>query len=389
MSVHNRLILIKYGEISLKGANRGFFVKTLDKNIRIALKGFPGVTINHIQSRITISNVSQSDEAGVVERLAKVFGIVRIALAYETDPDMDSIQEIAAIAVGDSGANSFKVETTRADKRFPLTSPEISAQVGAYVLANAPGLVVDVRNPDFILHIELRKNAYVYYKQVECEAGLPLGTGGDGLVLLSGGIDSPVASYMIARRGMKMHGIHFHSYPYTSLQALEKAKSLAEILAVQNNGFVLYIVNLAKIQEAIAVNCNAPYFTILLRRAMYRIADMLAEQKGIGALVTGESLGQVASQTMEGMACSSAVAKKLILRPLVSFDKMDIVKIAKRIGTFETSILPYEDCCSIFTPKHPQIRPRIDRAQIEEDKIPNYLELLVAAFEEKDMAQFE
>jgi thiamine biosynthesis protein ThiI len=382
-------ILIKYGEIALKGQNRNFFLNTLIRNIRYALKGIDEIKLEVIQSRIMLQNVSDEIQDEVIMRLGRVFGIVSLAVAYETDSNMDSIYQTALEAMSDKENITFKVESRRGDKSFEYTSPQISAMVGEYVLNHSPHpLKVDVINPDYLLSIEVRQKTYIYYREIKAQGGLPMNTSGNGLILLSGGIDSPVATFMSARRGMKMSAIHFHSYPYTSLNAQEKVEKLSGVLSPYNQGIDLYLVSLTKIQEEIIRSAHNSYLTILLRRAMFRIAQSLASEKGFDALVTGENLGQVASQTIQSLNVTNRVVELPVLRPLIGFDKNDIVKIAKQIGTFDISIEPYDDCCSIFVPKHPQTRPRLENVELEEAKLQGMENYYAAALNETILMQF-
>lgn len=379
-----KLLLIRYGEISLKGLNRNYFIDTLAANIKYALKDFPKAKIHKIQGRITIENYDDEQDTDVVEALKKVFGIVYITKAVETEPDIEVIKAGAVELMRGRGGHTFKVEARRADKAFPYESPEISKMVGAAVLKNTEGLTVDVHNPDILLGVEIREKAYITYDNVCGEAGLPLGTGGRGGVLLSGGIDSPVASYLMSRRGMKMTGLHFHSYPFTSLDAKEKVVALSHKLAKYNCGYELYMFSLTNIQQEIIKNCRESYLTVILRRYMLRIAQEFSLNKSLQVLVTGESLGQVASQTAESIICTDAVAKMPVFRPLIAMDKNEIVEHARHIDTYEISIEPYEDCCTIFVPKHPQTRPILERVLEEEEKLPMCAEMI-----EESLAQAE
>ncbi|MGN8913402.1 tRNA uracil 4-sulfurtransferase ThiI [Anaerofustis butyriciformans] len=365
----NKIIMVKYGEISLKGLNRKFFIDLLQKNIRLSLRKFENVKLHTIQSRIIVSGYNEIDEEAIIERLKKVFGIVYLTKCYELEKDMNKIKEVALKVMKEGNYKTFKVETKRSDKKFPMKSPEISKDVGAYVLINTDDLKVDVKNPDTILKVEIRENAYVYAGDIRCNAGLPVNSSGVGGLLLSGGLDSPVAGYLMNKRGMKVVGLHFHSYPFTSMDAKEKVKDLAEVLSDYNMGITLVNVSLTKIQEAIIKNCEGEYLTVILRRYMIKIANRLKDKFDLKALITGESLGQVASQTIEGISCTNACSKLPILRPLIAFDKTEIVDISRKIGAYDISIRPYEDCCTIFVPKHPIIKPKLERVLEEEAKL--------------------
>ncbi|MBE6038192.1 MAG: tRNA 4-thiouridine(8) synthase ThiI [Anaerofustis stercorihominis] len=364
-----RLILVKYGEITLKGLNQHYFLETLMKNIRYAIKGIEDAKVSKIQGRITINDVKAEDEAEVISRLKKVFGIVAIVVARECEADMDSIKAVALEIMKDKENCTFKAEAKRGNKAFPYTSPQIAKMVGAHVLVNTETITVDVHNPDYTLTVEVRNKAYVYCDDIPCEAGLPLGTGGSGALLLSGGIDSPVAGYMMNRRGMKICSIHFHSYPYTSLEAQKKATDLAQKLRPYNMGMTLINVSVTKIQEEIIQKCDESYLTVILRRFMFRIAEKICEQRDISALITGESLGQVASQTIESINCTNAVVSLPILRPLIAHDKNEIMALARHIDTYDISIRPFEDCCTVFVPKHPQIKPSLEKVELQESRL--------------------
>ena len=389
MTPLKKTYLIRYGELALKGGNRSFFLRTLISNLKYALRDFSGYSIRQIQGRITVDDIDESREEEFIRLARKVFGISYISAAYETEADIEEITKTAVWALRDTSKASFKVESRRGDKSFALTSPEISQTVGAAVLRAYDGILsVDVHNPDITLTVEVRKKAYIYYKDIPCENGLPVGCSGKGAVLLSGGIDSPAASWLMSRRGMKMTAVHFHSYPYTSLNAQQKVLQLTEILAPYNCGMDLYLVEITKIQEQIIKNCNDSYLTILLRRAMFRIAQIIARRESIDALVTGESLGQVASQTVESINCTNELLEMPVFRPLIGNDKNEIVLTAKKIQTFEISILPYEDCCTIFVPKHPQTKPDINKVLAEESKLETE-SLINEAAEKAELIHFD
>ena len=380
-----KLLLIRYGEISLKGLNRNYFVDTLLHNVKYAVKDFEKAKVRKIQSRIVVENYDAKDEESIINELKKVFGLVYITKAAQVPADMESIKAAALEVIKGISGNTFKVEATRGNKNFPLTSPEIAKEVGAHILRNNVPLKVDVHTPDIKITVEIRDEAYINYENVKGEAGLPLGTGGKGGVLLSGGIDSPVAAYMMARRGMKMTGIHFHSYPFTSLNAKDKVVELGKKLAAYNIGMDVAMISLTEIQQEIIKNCNETYLTVILRRFMIRCSEMFAQKHKIQALVTGESLGQVASQTVESITCTSQAATMPIFRPLIGMDKNEIVEIAKHIDTYDISIQPFEDCCTIFVPKHPQTRPELKKVIEEEKKLPNADEMIMRALENTEI----
>ncbi|NLW70022.1 MAG: tRNA 4-thiouridine(8) synthase ThiI [Eubacteriaceae bacterium] len=365
-----KLFLVRYGEIALKGLNKNYFVDTLVRNIKYALRMFEEVKVEKIQGRVAVYNVADDIESEVISSLTKVFGIVAITRAVQTASDMEHIYQAAGEVMKDIRGNTFKVESRRGDKSFPLTSPEISSMVGSYLLDKYPSLKVDVHKPEITIGVEVRKETYITYGDIPGQKGMPMGTAGRGGVLLSGGIDSPVAAYMMARRGMKVTGIHFHSYPFTSLDAQRKVEDIGKILSLYNNGFEIAMISLTEIQQEIIKNCDESYLTVILRRFMIKCARLYAEKNGLGALITGESLGQVASQTMESIICTDQAADIPVFRPLIGTDKDDIIKIAQSIGTYEISIKPFEDCCTVFVPKHPQTRPVLEKVLYQESRLP-------------------
>ena len=360
----NEIFLLKHGEIVLKGLNRRGFEEKLMGNAKRRLKGFGPFKVYTRQSTTYVEPQSEDcDLDGAWEAMTKLFGVVGLSRAYPCEKEKDAIVAAAKEFLGDElrAAKSFKVESKRADKSFPMSSIQISQYVGGELHEAFPHLTVDVHNPDYIVHVEIRDfSAYVHGDPKPGAGGLPCGVGGRALSLLSGGIDSPVASWMVAKRGVIVDMIHFYSYPYTSPEAKEKVLDLARILVPWIGKTVVHVVPFTKIQEELRRSCPEELFTILMRRFMMRIACRVAEKNGLSALVTGESIGQVASQTLEAMTCTNAVCTIPVMRPVVAMDKEEIVSIARRIGTFETSILPYEDCCTVFTPKHPKTRPHLD-----------------------------
>lgn len=361
-----QVIIVRYCEIHLKGKNRGYFEQVFMNNLEKALAGIRH-EIRRPSGRYVVENFDGSRTEEICERIRKVFGVHTLSVGIKTGADLDEIFEEVVRIAPDSG--TFKVETNRADKHFPLNSVEVNAEIGGRLLGKNPSLKVDVREPQCVLHIDIRENgtALVFRDIIKGAGGMPVGTAGKGMLLLSGGIDSPVAGYMIAKRGMKLECVHFHSYPYTNMQAREKVEELARILAEYTGGLTLHVVSVTHIQEEIHKKCPEEMMITLLRRFMMRIAERLSLETGAQCIVTGESLGQVASQTVEGMTSSNAVIKTMpVLRPLVGFDKTEIIAKAREIGTYETSVLPYEDCCTVFLPKHPLIRPKLDKVEAAE-----------------------
>ncbi len=367
------ILLCKYGEIVLKGANRRFFEDTLMKTLRFRAKHFGKFEINRSQSTIVIEPMTEdSDIDGLFETVSKVFGIVGISRCAVCEKNMDEISRLVREYVPQflEGKKSFKVEAKRSDKRFPLNSPQISAEIGGVILGMMPKLRVDVRNPEIVVHVEIREHgAYIHAGQFKGAGGMPVGTNGKGMLLLSGGIDSPVAGYMIAKRGVQLEAVHFESFPYTSERAKEKVMDLARIVAQYAGSFNLHVVSLTHIQEELVKNCEEDYFTLILRRYMMAIADRLAHKTDCGGLITGESLGQVASQTMQAIGVTDPVATLPVFRPCIGMDKEEIIQVARKIDTFETSIQPYEDCCTVFTPKHPRTRPELEKVLEQQNRL--------------------
>ena len=355
------VLLIKFGEIVLKGLNRPFFEKTLVKNIKNALSDFEGLSITRAQSTIYIEPDDKTDIEAVIGRLTKVIGVLSVTRACVVEKDIDAICEAAVNYVGQDLQEglSFKVEAKRSDKLFAMKSPEICREVGGYLHDHISGLTVDVNNPANTVMVEIRDfGAYIYCRKIAGQGGLPIGTGGRATLLLSGGIDSPAAGYMIARRGVEIDAVNFFSYPYTSERAKAKVIKLASILSEYTSKINLHIVPFTEIQLAIRDNCPEEHMTLIMRRFMMKIAEKIAVKNGSEALITGESLGQVASQTMQALHVTNSVVDMPVFRPLIGMDKEAIVQISRKIGAFETSILPYEDCCTVFTPKHPTTRPK-------------------------------
>lgn len=364
-----KVIIIRYCELYLKGKNRGFFERIFAINIEKALKGIKH-ELHRQSGRYLLEGFSEDDISLILSKLDKVFGIHTLSVAYKVKSEIKNIYEVTELVCPSSG--TFKVETHRADKKFPLNSMQISAELGGMLLDCHKDLSVDIHEPQFVVNVDVRENGttLVFGEFLKGAGGMPVGTAGKGLLLISGGIDSPVAGHMIAKRGMSIDCIHFHSYPYTNMQAREKVMELAKILSEYTCGTTVHIVKVTHIQEEIHKKCNGEYMVTLLRRFMMRIAEKIADSCGAQCLITGESLGQVASQTVEGMTSSNSVIDHLpVLRPLCGFDKNEIIDRSKQIGTYETSIQPYEDCCTVFLPKHPVTRPKLSDVLAEESKL--------------------
>ena len=355
-----QLILIRYGEIYLKGLNRPYFMHALVERVKQAVRPFGGKVWLH-DARIFVSDMNDLDRC--MTAVSKVFGVHSLCPAIEMDKgDFEAVcAQAARMMEGFTG--TFKVEARRSDKRYPMTSPEINMEAGGYILHHTQGLTVDIHHPQHVMNIEIRDHAYLYVKVLEAVGGMPVGTGGKATLLLSGGIDSPVAGYMIGKRGVEISAVHFHSYPYTSERAKEKVITLAKQLSEYCCGIRLYVVPFTEPQLTIHEKCPEEYGTLIMRRFMMRIAAKIAEKEGARALVTGESIGQVASQTIEALCCTDAVAGMPVFRPLIGNDKIEIIRIAEKIGTYETSCLPYEDCCTVFTPRHPATHPKLDHVE--------------------------
>lgn len=369
-----KVIIVRYAEIHLKGKNRGYFERVFCVNLEKALKGLRH-ELRRTSGRYLVAGFQDRDAEEICERIARVFGVHSYSLGYRVSNDLDSIFEAAKIVSPRVG--TFKVDTHRADKKYPMTSPELNAEIGAKLLEKFPALKVDVREPQHVVYLDIREDgsALVFGKFEEGAGGMPVGTSSKGVLLISGGIDSPVAGYMMAKRGMEVEYLHFHSYPYTNEQAKDKVVELARILSRYTGGTSISTVKVTHIQEEIHKKCAAELNVTLLRRFMFRIAERVAKRKGAKCLITGESLGQVASQTIEGITSSNAVVTLPVLRPLIGFDKEEIIIRAKRIGTFETSVLPYEDCCTVFLPEFPAIKPKLSFIEEEEAKLD--IEVLV------------
>lgn len=363
-----KVILIKYGELSTKKDNINFFLKKLKENILFALNNL-NVSIDYDLGRMFIHTNENFDE--VVSKVKNIFGIHEINIGYIIEAiDFNIIKDEIINLLKEREFTTFKVESKRSNKKLNTTSIELSKNLGAYILKNIKGLKVDVKNPEILINVEYRlKNTLVYFEVIKGLGGYPVGTLGKGLLMLSGGIDSPVAGYLAIKRGVKIEAIYFESPPHTSIEAKNKVMSLAKKLAIYNNDITLHIINFTEIQEAIYKNIPHDYLITIMRRMMYRISAIIASNRNAKILINGESIGQVASQTLTSMNAINEVVSIPVIRPLACFDKLDIIKIAKKIDTYETSILPFEDCCTIFVPKHPVINP-------QKEKCHNYEELI-------------
>ncbi len=379
-----KLILVKYApEIFLKGLNRNKFEKRLRDNIGKKLEGIK-IEFIHDSGRYFIKTNKINES---IKKLSNVFGVSEVAVVDVVEIDMDSIKKSSLEKLIEAEGKTFKVSTNRANKNFEGNSTDISRDIGAYILSNYNDeMNVDVKTPDILINVEIRnKNAYVWSNKdiKKGVAGLPYGMNGSTMLMLSGGIDSPVAGYLMAKRGVELNCVYYHSYPYTSERAKDKVKDLAKILASYTEKINLYVVPFTEIQMAILDKCREDELTIIMRRFMMRVACKIAEEKGIQSVTSGESIGQVASQTMEGLIVSNDCADRPVFRPLIAMDKTDIMDIARKIETYETSILPYEDCCTIFVPKHPKTKPRVDSIREEEKKL-NIDELVRKAIDEME-----
>ncbi len=358
------ILLVRYGEIALKGKNMRTFEKKLISNIKKALVHIPDIVVIDRHGRVFIEHEKEAQNQ-VIEAVRNVFGVVSVSPAMRMDREIENIKkeclEIVKQLAHETGAKSFKVETRRADKKYPLTTPEINQAVGGYIYKNMETLKVDVHHPDIFLTIEIREEAYVFVKRYPAVGGMPYGSAGKGLLLLSGGIDSPVAGYLMAKRGLELEAIHFHSYPFTSERALEKVIDLACKLTKYTGNLKIHSINILEIQKAIGEFCPSEESTILARSFMMKIAERIANQFYCKGLVTGENLGQVASQTIEGMTVTGSMIEMPVFRPLIAYDKIEIIELAKRIDTFETSILPFEDCCTVFLPDRVVTKPKVEK----------------------------
>ncbi|MEA5000121.1 MAG: tRNA uracil 4-sulfurtransferase ThiI [Candidatus Limiplasma sp.] len=368
------VLQVRYSEIYLKGLNRPYFLRMLVERIKQAVRAVDG----HVwlsDARVYVSDATDVQEA--IRRLTKVFGVHSVSRAIELEKgDFQAVRD-AALTLMQGVTGSFKVEARRSDKRFPMDSPAINADIGGYVLTHQPALTVDVHKPQTVLSVEIRDKVYLYSQAIPAVGGMPVGTNGRATLLLSGGIDSPVAGWMVAKRGVSMSAVHFQSPPYTSDRARDKVVRLGELISESMCGLRLHLIPFTDIQMQIHEKCHQDYTTIIMRRCMMRIAERIAHKERAQALVTGESIGQVASQTMHALQCTDMVSDLPVFRPLIGFDKQEIITVAERIGTFETSSLPYEDCCTVFTPRHPATKPKLDIILAGEAKLD--MEALIQA----------
>ena len=387
----NEVIMAKYGEIALKGLNKNTFEDILVRNIKRRFKKLGSFEITRNQSTIYIKPLEEVDIDKAVDVLKTVFGIAAIQRAAVLPKDFDEIvkQGMPYLEEALSTARTFKVGAKRSDKKFPLKSPDIQRELGAAILEAYPHLTVDVHDPDITVMCEIRDtNAYLSAARIMGAGGIPVGSSGQALLLLSGGIDSPVAAYMMAKRGINVDAIHFQSPPYTSERALMKVESLCEELVPYCGNIRFYCVPFTEIQEALRDNCPEEYFTVIMRRLMMKIANHFCRENEYKALITGESVGQVASQTIMALGCTDRVAEVPVFRPVIGMDKREIVEIARKIGTFETSTLPYEDCCTVFTPKHPRTKPAIEEVEAAEAAF-DFAPLLEKAIKETEIKDFK
>lgn len=352
-----RTILIRIGEIFLKGNNKKYFISLLKKNIINSLDGIEYHFVS-TQNRMYLENYSEEVEAEIISRLQCVFGIYSISPAIKLKTDIENIAKVCCDIFPKEG--TFRVTVNRADKTINSTSSLIAARIGGIMLKNANELKVNLFKYDFDVEVDIRESgySYIFYKRIQCSGGLPVGSGGNGMLLLSGGIDSPVAGYMMAKRGVKIYAVHYHSFPYTSEQAKEKVLDLAKIISRYTGEIELFVVPFTEIQYAIKEHCPIEYMITIMRRFMMKIAEKLSQKTNCGAIITGENLGQVASQTMESINVTNSVVSIPVFRPLIAFDKEQIIQISEKIDTYKTSILPYEDCCTVFLPKNPVIKPK-------------------------------
>jgi len=380
------VILLRYGEIHLKGLNRPFFESRLVENIKAALSDIAPVRVTHGRGRFYVECEARYAEEAM-DRLRRVFGLISLSPVSVCERDIVAIEKMAVEMVRkrleQAEAKTFRLSCRRADKRFPMDSMEMNRNLGGVVLDAYPQLTVDLDNADIDLHVEVRERVYLYTETIQGAGGMPVGSGGKAMLLLSGGIDSPVAGWMMAKRGLTIEGVHFHSAPYTSERAKEKVYELCRRLVPWCGPIRLHVVPFTEIQESIYQQCRHEELVLIMRRFMMRLAQRVAELNGAGALITGESVGQVASQTLESITVTNEVARMPVFRPLIGLDKVEIMDIARRIDTYEISIQPYEDCCTIFTPKHPLTRPNLERIVQSEEilDIEGLVERAIAGIE--------
>lgn len=368
----DKVVSVSFGELALKGLNRSFFENKLVKHVKNATRDLEKPRVYKEQGKLYIeANESNIDE--IINQVKKVFGIVLVSPCYRVEKDIDEIIKYSIEAVKEAmlkrNIKTFKVACKRADKKFPMNSMELARKLGHEILKEVDGLDVDVHKPDLYVYVDVRTNSYIYTEKIKAYGGLPVGTNGKGLLLLSGGIDSPVAGFMMAKRGLEISAVHYHSYPFTSERAEEKVKKLAEIMTNYCGRIEFFSVNILNIQKAINEKCPEEEMTLISRRFMMKIAERIAKERDIDALITGESMGQVASQTIKGLNVTNSAVDIPVFRPLIGMDKTEITEIATDIDTFETSILPYEDCCTVFLPKHPVTRPKLEDIEKSESAL--------------------
>ncbi|MDE6551211.1 MAG: tRNA 4-thiouridine(8) synthase ThiI [Clostridia bacterium] len=384
-----KVILLRYGELFLKGRNRSSFESALIDSIKRALAPYE-CNFSRTQNRYYVENYRPEQERSLVDRLTKIFGLCSLSVAVKVASDYEQMYAAALSAVPE-GSKTFCVRVKRADKRMNKNSMQIAMEAGGYILGRRQGLSVDLFTPDTTVNIDIRENgcAYVYSGKVECAGGMPLGTAGGGMLLLSGGFDSPVAGYRMARRGMKITAVHYHSYPHTGLQARQKVLDIAKTMTRYCGDIRLIVVSFTKIQEEIHRRCDGDFMITVMRRVMVRIAERLAVDNGCGALITGESLGQVASQTVAGITSTEDAVQQLpVFRPLIGMDKYEIMDTAAKIGTYDISKQPYEDCCTVFLPKNPVINPKLDKARAEEAKLVDLDAMIDEAIKEAEIIEY-
>jgi len=377
------VLQVRFGEIFLKGLNRPTFMRMLVSRVRDAVRGVNG-RVWLSDSRVYVSDMTDMDEA--IRRVTKVFGVHSVCRAIEMEKDNFEAICAQAVEMLRDHEGSFKVNARRSDKRYFMDSPAINMEMGGYILERLPKLHVDIKKPDVVMSVEIRDMAYLYTQPIPAVGGMPVGSNGKATLLLSGGIDSPVAGWMIAKRGVTVNAVHFNSPPYTSERAREKVLDLARILSESLCGIRVHVVPFTDIQMQIHEKCHEDYTTVIMRRYMMRIANEIAKREHSQALITGESIGQVASQTMHALSCTDAVSDIPVFRPLIGFDKSEIIEIAQKIGTYETSNLPYEDCCTVFTPRHPATKPKMDIILEGESKLDSEA-LIAAAIENTEVIQ--
>ena len=377
-----KIILIKYGELTTKGANSNLFINTLYNNVKKALEDY---NVKIIKNRVRMFIETEDNLDEIVNILKNIFGIHSIVVATRVNTNITEIEEKVLDIVNKNEFKTFKVETRRTDKNFPISSMDFSRRIGSLILRNVPNIKVDVHNPEYLLEIEIREDyTYIYHKEISGIGGYPVGVAGKGLLMLSGGIDSPVAGYLAMKRGIKIECVYFESPPHTSVMAKNKVKKLVEELTKFDSSITLHVVRFTDIQEAIYKNIDPTYMITIMRRMMYRISTKIMEKEGFLCLINGESVGQVASQTLTSMSTINSVTNAVVIRPVACLDKLEIIDISRKIGTYETSILPYEDCCTIFLPKHPVINPSIDKA-IEYEKSFDYNTLIENAVNSREI----